>query len=60
EVLVDPSRSMAVSEERRERPRELAAPSLRLAAVQGLPAALYWLGGAPERCEAPLDEFEGT
>jgi uncharacterized protein (DUF58 family) len=60
EILVDASRSMAVSEAKRERTRELALLLLKLAAAEGQPAALYWLGAQESRTPMPLESFDGA
>lgn len=53
EILVDASRSMAISEAKRERTRELSLLFARLARAQGLTAAVYWLAEPPRRVEGP-------
>jgi uncharacterized protein (DUF58 family) len=52
EILVDASRSMAISERKRERTRELAALFLRLGRAQGLSPALHWISQEPRRVSA--------
>jgi uncharacterized protein (DUF58 family) len=47
EVLVDASRSMAVSPAKAERTRELAALFAGVARAQGLSSTVHWLGAKP-------------
>ena len=58
EILVDASRSMAVSERKRERTRELAALFVRLGRAQGLAPALHWISGDVRRVggDSPMPE----
>lgn len=56
EVLVDASRSMAITQAKRERVRELGVLLPRLARAQGLTPATFWLGAVPRRVDGPLPE----
>lgn len=60
EVLVDASRSMAVSAQKRERTRELSLLLARVGRAQGLDAAVHWLASPPLRIrgESP-PRFDG-
>jgi len=61
ELLVDASRSMAVTERKRERTREVAALMMRLCKAEGLPVAVFWLEDEARRIEGePLERFEGA
>ncbi len=62
ELLVDASRSMALTEAKRARVRELTLLFLRLAKAQGLTASAFWLGSSVQRFgvgDMP-DQFDGT
>lgn len=61
ELLIDGSRSMAISDAKRARVRELALLFLRLAKAQGLTVSAFWLGEKVERFGAELpDRFDGV
>ncbi|MBI5544865.1 MAG: DUF58 domain-containing protein [Deltaproteobacteria bacterium] len=57
EILVDASRSMAITERKRERARELAALFEKMGRAQGLTPVLHWLADSPRRAakEVPTD-----
>ncbi|MGC4119548.1 MAG: DUF58 domain-containing protein [Myxococcales bacterium] len=56
EILVDASRSMAVSERKRERTRELAALFVKLGRAQSLSPVLHWVAQEPRRVDAQIPE----
>lgn len=56
EILIDGSRSMALSKEKEARTRELATLFARLAKAQSLSPAVHWLADAPRRVDGPLPD----
>ena len=62
EILVDASRSMAISLRKRERARELSQLFARIGRAQCLTPVVFWLSDSPRRLEGgspPPADFEG-